>query len=244
VNVGIDEQALRFAEGLTRTVRAICPEAPEFQVDITGEDPWRATVLPEEKAPIVLSIGGRELLDLVVAYSCSISSRHPFMLVESSEFKLRIHDGGEWLARLDYLHRPSASVPCSHLHVHAHRDAWTFIMSRDGQGSKRRTVKRRGQAGKPPQISDIHFPVGGPRLRPTLEDFLTMVIEDLGVDHAPSAREELDRARARWRMEQTKAIVRSSSDLAAEVLREMGWTVSPPEGYQPKRHPAEWLERY
>ena len=71
-----------------------------------------------------------------------------------------------------------------------------------------------------------------------------MLIEELGVDHPPQACQELDRARARWRMEQTKAIVRSSGDLAAEVLREMGWTVSPPASYQPKRHPAEWLERY
>lgn len=118
------------------------------------------------------------------------------------------------------------------------------MMSRDGHGSGRKTVKKRGGAEKTPQISDIHFPVGGPRLRPALEDFLTMLIEELGVDHPPQARQELDRARARWRMEQTKAIVRSSGDLAVEVLREMGWTVSPPASYQPKRHPAEWLERY
>jgi len=118
------------------------------------------------------------------------------------------------------------------------------MMSRDGRGSGRRAVKKRGGAEKTPQISDIHFPVGGPRLRPTLEDFLTMLIEELGVDHPPRARQELDQARARWRMEQAKAIVRSSSDTAADVLRELGWTVTPPEGYQPKAGRAEWLERY
>ncbi|TFH52482.1 hypothetical protein E4J66_07535 [Actinomyces viscosus] len=244
MNVGIDEQTLRFADGLTHTVRAVCPAAPEFRVDIAGEDPWKAAVLPKENAPIVLSIGGRELLDLVVSYRCTMSTQHPYMLIESSTFGLRPHGGGEWLARLDHLHRPSASVPCSHLHVHAHRDAWTFIMSRDGRGSKRGTVKRRGRAEKAPQISDIHFPVGGPRLRPTLEDFLTMAIEDLGIDHPVNARKELDRARARWRLEQTRSIVRSSSDIAADVLREMGWVVTPPESYETQNLVPEWLERY
>ena len=105
------------------------------------------------------------------------------------------------------------------------------MMSRDGHGSGRKTVKKWGGAEKTPQISDIHFPVGGPRLRPALEDFLTMLIEELGVDHPPHARQELDQARARWRTEQAKAIVRSSSGIAADVLREMGWAVSPPEGY-------------
>ena len=203
-------------------MRAVCPTAPEFQVDIAGEESWKAVVHPQEKAPVVLSIGGKKLLDLVVSYTCSISTQHPCMIIEGSTFGLRPHGGGEWLARLDYQRRPLANVPCSHLHIHAHRDAWTFMMSRDGRGSGRRTVKKQGDAEKTPQISDIHFPVGGPRLRPALEDFLTMLIEELGVDHPPHARQELDQARARWRTEQAKAIVRSSSGIAADVLREMG----------------------
>jgi hypothetical protein len=244
VITGADEQTFRFARDLTQTVRAVCPAAPEFQVDIAGEDPWKAAVHPKDEDPVVLSIGGKKLLDLVVSYTCSISTQHPYMIIEGSTFGLRPHGGGEWLARLDYRRRPLANVPCSHLHIHAHRDAWTFMMSRDGRGSGRRAVKKRGGAEKTPQISDIHFPVGGPRLRPTLEDFLTMLIEEFGVDHPPRARQELDHARARWRMEQAKAIVRSSSDTAADVLRELGWTVTPPEGYQPKAGRAEWLERY
>ena len=238
---GADEQTFRFAEDLTRTVRAVCPAAPEFQVDIAGEDPWKAAVHPQEKAPVVLSIGGKKLLDLVVSYTCSISTQHPYMIIEGSTFGLRPHGGGEWLARLDYRRRPRVNVPCSHLHIHAHRDAWTFMMSRDGRGSGRSAVKKRGDAEKTPQISDIQFPVGGPRLRPALEDFLTMLIEELGVDHPPHARQELDQARARWRTEQAKAIVRSSSGIAADVLQEMGWAVTPPEGYQPESDRAEWL---
>ena len=84
---GADEQTFRFAEGLTRTVRAICPAAPEFQVDVAGEDPWKAAVHPQEKAPVVLSIGGKKLLDLVVSYTCSISTQHPYMIIEGSMWR-------------------------------------------------------------------------------------------------------------------------------------------------------------
>ncbi|WP_232023018.1 hypothetical protein [Actinomyces viscosus] len=71
-----------------------------------------------------------------------------------------------------------------------------------------------------------------------------MAIEDLGIDHPVNARKELDRARARWRLEQTRSIVRSSSDIAADVLREMGWVVTPPESYETQNLVPEWLERY
>ena len=64
---GADEQTFRFAEDLTHTVRAVCPTAPEFQVDIAGEDSWKAAVHPQEKAPVILSIGGKKILDLVVS---------------------------------------------------------------------------------------------------------------------------------------------------------------------------------
>ncbi|RAX19280.1 hypothetical protein DRB06_13660 [Actinomyces sp. Z5] len=240
----VDEQTLRFANGLTHTVRAVTVEAPEFQVNVAGNDPWFATVRPEDEAAINLTIGGRCLLDLTVSFQCTLSQKHPYMLIERSQFGLRPHGGGEWLVRLDYEHHPAGNLPCSHLHVHAHRDAWTFLMTRDGKGSQRRAVRRRGAADKTPHVSDVHFPAGGPRLRPTLEDFLIMTIQDLGVDHTPNAMEALTQARADWRLEQTKSIVASSQDTAADVLRGLGWSVTPPDGYEPKPALPDWLYRY
>lgn len=64
----IDEQTRRFASGLTRAVRMITSDAPEFQVSIAGHDSWLATVRPEDDAAVALTAGGRRLLDLTVSY--------------------------------------------------------------------------------------------------------------------------------------------------------------------------------
>ena len=53
----IDEQTRRFASGLTRAVRMITSDAPEFQVSI-----------PEDDAAVALTASGRRLLDLTVSY--------------------------------------------------------------------------------------------------------------------------------------------------------------------------------
>ena len=73
-------------------------------------------------------------------------------------------------------------------------------MCRHGEGSRRRAVSRQGAAGKTPAPPpDIHFPVGGPGLRPTLEDFPETLIHDPGIDHPVGALDALAGARARWR---------------------------------------------
>jgi hypothetical protein len=43
-------------------------------------------------------------------------------------------------------------------------------------------------------MSDLHFPVGGSRFRPSLEDVLDMLVRELGVDHEPGWRDALARA--------------------------------------------------
>lgn len=54
----IDEQTRRFASGLTRAVRMITSDAPEFQVSIAGHDSWLATVRPEDDAAVTPTVTG------------------------------------------------------------------------------------------------------------------------------------------------------------------------------------------
>ncbi len=200
--------------------------------------------MPKDSAPIGLTIGNARLLDLIVSYQCVSSDHHDYMLVDKSRYGLRPHSGGEWLARMEYEHDPNAGIPCAHLHLHAHRDSWTFLMSRNGSGSQRRTVKHRASCKKTPQLSDIHFPLGGPRLRPVLEDLLTLLIQDLGIDHQPDALKILSEARALWRQDQTRAIIASVPELSQDVLTQLGWQVVPAPGYVPGTAQAKWLRQY
>lgn len=240
-----ERQTHDFAAQTTATVRTVCPAAPDWVAEVSiHKGVWKATIAAPDDQPVVLTVDGRRLLRLKVSYECTTSPRHSYMLVEKSAFELLPAKGREPLVRLDYLRRPESDVPCGHLHVHAHRDDWTFAMTRNGVGSRRRSVARRASAERAPQLSDVHFPVGGPRLRPTLEDFLEMLIHDLGVDHSPDALKVLAQQRAVWRIDQARAVIASLPDVATEVLRSAGYTVSPPnEGNRISTDPP-WLARY
>ncbi|WP_240149539.1 hypothetical protein [Actinomyces marmotae] len=241
-----ERQTHEFAAQTTATVRTVCPDAPDWIAEVsTHKGAWRAAIAARDDKPAVLAIDGRRLLRLKVSYECTTSTRHSYILVEKSAFILLPAKGSEPLVRLEYLRHPQSDVPCCHLQVHAHRDAWTFAMARNGVGSRRRSVATRASAERAPQLSDVHFPVGGPRLRPTLEDFLEMLIHDLGVDHSDDAIAVLARHRQGWRIDQARAVISSLPDIAADVLRSAGYTVSPPDGEdRPSTDPGAWLARY
>ncbi|MDO4900693.1 hypothetical protein [Actinomyces sp.] len=240
-----ERQTHDFAAQTTATVRTVCPDAPDFVADAaTHKNVWKATVATPGDKAVALTVGGRRLLKLKVHYECTASARHSFMLVEKSAFILLPAKGSEPLVRLEYLRHPHSDVPCCHLQVHAHRDDWTFAMTRNGVGSARREVARRASAERAPQLSDIHFPAGGPRLRPTLEDFLEMLIHDLGVDHSDDALEVLTKQRVAWRADQVRAMAASLPDVAAEVLRDAGYTVTAPDDSSVHPDRQAWLTRY
>jgi hypothetical protein len=89
------------------------------------------------------------------------------------------------LFRWEYLRQPESNVPCAHFHIHAHRDEAVYLLL-TGKGSNTRIKKRAAQldanAQVVPQLSDLHFPVGGPRFRPSLEDVIQFLVEEFGID--------------------------------------------------------------
>lgn len=238
-------QTRDFAAQTTTIIRIMCPDAPDYVAEAAiRKSVWKAKIATPGDKPVDLTVDGKRLLRLKVFYECTASSRHSFMLVEKSAFILLPAQGSEPLVRLEYLRHPHSDVPCCHLHVHAHRDDWTFAMTRDGVGSNRREVARRASAERAPQLSDIHFPAGGPRLRPALEDFLAMLIHDLGVDHDEDALEVLARQRAAWRTDQVRAMTASLPEVAAEVLCDAGYMVTPPDDLNVHPDRQAWLTRY
>lgn len=240
-----ERQTLDFAAQTTATIRTVCASAPDYVAQVsTRKGVWKATVATPEDVPVPLTIEDRRRLRLTVSYECRASPRHSFMLVERSNFILLPAEGSEPLVQLEYIRHPHSDVPCCHLQVHAHRDDWTFAMTRNGVGSRRRKVAKRASTERVPQLSDVHLPVGGPRLRPTLEDFLEMLIHDLGVDHTPDALAILAQQRRGWRTDQSRAIIASLPDVAAEVLRDQGYTVKPPSEGAALTGRDGWLTRY
>ncbi|MGC5629311.1 hypothetical protein ACPYO6_13840 [Georgenia sp. Z1344] len=122
-------------------------------------------------------------------------------------------------------------MPGAHLQVHAHRDAATYVMSQAGTSTMR--GKRRAAATEVPKLAELHFPLGGHRFRPCLQDLLEMLVSELGVDVSPEGRESLRRGRERWRRQQTRSVVRDAPDEAVAILDELGYRITAPDPAPP-----------
>lgn len=124
--------------------------------------------------------------------------------------------------RWDYNRNPrSKDIPLAHLHIHAHRDAWTHVML-EGGATSRRARKRAIDSSQTPTLSELHFPVGGKRFRPSLEEVLLFLISELGVSCEPQRKCVLERKQSEWEKIQARAVVRTHPDQALIVLRELG----------------------
>jgi len=77
-------------------------------------------------------------------------------------------------------------------------------------------VKRRKKS-----MSELHFPVGGRRFRPALEDVLEFLIDEQLVDSKPGWKATLASSREEFRNIQLKAAIRQNPELAREALKGM-----------------------
>lgn len=230
------DEALRahaetFALNLTETVQAafgasVTPFTVVGRPDATVA---RFFVRQNEAEGIVLHVEGRPLLRLLVTYQCTWDHRGAYLAVEKSSVEVLAPASSEPLFRYDYL-RNAQSVACAHLQVYAHRDAVTWAMSAAGTRSRRskRRVVALDEGTKLPRLGDLHFPLGGARFRPCLEDVLQMLADELGVDVQPGAHTALAEGRQLWRLDQLAAAVRDAPETAAKVLEGLDYEVSRP----------------
>ncbi len=235
----LEAQARTFADALTAAVHAIAPMCEPFRAVAMESPAGRFYVRQEPDTGIPLTVESAPLLTLKVRYSCTWDTSQRYLAVERSY--VQVYAGaqasGEPLFRYDYLRAPGRDHPGAHLQVHAHRDGIAHVMSRAGRSTRR--ARRRADETAAPAMSELHFPVGGPRFRPCLEDVLEMLVCELGIDCPDGARETLWKSREAWRRQQLRSAVRDAPRDAAEVLAVLGYTVTPPSG----GHPADNLDR-
>lgn len=242
-------QVEAFALELTTTLRGVLTSAiPEFAIEASPArqgNQTRLLVQPADKAPISLAIDGEDALALICEFTCIWDHRETYLKVTSSKLHVTQVDGGAPLFRYEFTERPGKDNPVAHLHVHAHRDEILYALLR---GPHRR-ARRRADASKagdprtPPRLSNIHFPLGGARMRPCLEDVLEMLMHEFGVDVHDDARTVIAQGRARWRRHQTAAAVRDAPAEAVCVLRALGFRVEEPVDGPPSER-IDLLERF
>lgn len=120
------------------------------------------------------------------------------------------------IVRVEYDRRQSVSGrAAAHVHLHANSPelAWMY-----------------GSAGRPaPDLHALHFPVGGRRFRPTLEEFLLFLDrENLFNDWKEGWKPRLIRSLEAWERQQARATARQFPDEAVGALETLGYCVTAP----------------
>jgi hypothetical protein len=219
---------------------------PEFVAETSPQKSGpitRVIVRTDRNAEIPMSVNGEDALRLVVEYTCEWDHSQAFLAVRKASLAVSCVDVSEPLFRYEFVDAMSGgSFPAAHIHVHAHRDEFVYALFRGDhrKGRVRRNKVLANEGGKMPALSVVHFPVGGARMRPALEDVLQMVIQEFGVDAADGSQTVLDEGRARWRRHQAATLTRDAPAEALRVLRDLGyectWTAEGPE-------PSERIDR-
>lgn len=146
-----------------------------------------------EATTVPLQVQGEHRLALRLRFQCEWDFARRFLAIDSSEFALKLPHRSEPLIRFDYL-RDHSWAP-AHIQIHAESAALGWLHAYTG-------------SRKPPRVQELHLPVGGKRLRPSLEDVIEFAIQDLAVDAKPDAQRRIEEGRARWRRLQVLAAIR------------------------------------
>jgi hypothetical protein len=240
------DEAGAFADDLTGTLSAVFDiDGASFQAE-TGPRQSSRVVVRSEPRPLILKIDGRDALELAVRFLCRWDREGTYLAVDSSTWSVLAHKIGDPLLRYEFESEPrSRTVPSAHLQVHAHRDEILYQLVRAEKGKPRSRSRRvTGESrGAVPRLCNLHLPLGGPRMRPCLEDLYTFLITEFSVDAKRGYLEVLERKRAEWRRLQIGVCVRDAAEVAASVLRDLGYSVSSP-ATGPAAERLDKLERY
>lgn len=222
----LEHVAQAFAQDISEAVSAFVDHTVPFKATSSGT----RFVVTDDTQGIVVCVGDRASLALEVSYRCELDGEGLYLKVLSS--KVAVHAGnrpkGDPLFRFEYEAEQSGGLPASHLHVHAHRDQFTRVMTLAALSGAPRRQRAPGSELEEARMSRIHFPTGGHRFRPALEDVLELIEQEFGATPGPAWRKVLQKNRERWRRDQTGSAVRDCPAEAVRVLQELGYTVHEP----------------
>ncbi|MEV7054130.1 hypothetical protein AB0N95_01495 [Streptomyces microflavus] len=214
-----------FADQLTDLTRGVLGEgAPRFHAINMGS---KVQVSPIDNNEVIqripVFIGGEERLSLGVRYFCCWDGSSTYMATDLADVHVFYAGIPDPLVRFEYV-RSGTEPPGAHLHVHAHRDEMAYLLRLSDKGRPKQGLRR----DRLPRLAEMHFPVGGHRMRPSLEDVLLFLVREFAIDTADGWRAVVQEHLRRWRLMQLKASVRDAPDTAARVLRTLGYTVVEP----------------
>lgn len=146
---------------------------------------------------------------LYAAWTLDIDSESDRLTVTKSKFALRTSNGeeAEDIFLYEYGTDPDDEYPEAHLHVLGDSQPFQELCKRTGTNK---------------QLRDLHFPVGGRRFRPSLEDVVEMLVTEEFVQARDGWKEVVAASRRTFQAGQLRAAVRQDPDTARGELDELG----------------------
>ena len=205
---------------------------PDLRVKkMEDRNPETVVVKTRKSHPIQLKVGSASLLRLDIRYHLEISSGGDYMRIERSTFQVRGMNKVSPFFRYDFeAHPNSAKIPTAHLNVYGHRDDLLHAMYVSNKSRSRPANRKDLDPTSPRGLHMLHFPIGGARFRPCLEDILEFVIREFGIDTAPGWQEAINAGRAEWRRIQLASAIRDDPKTARRALAELEGTSPTDEG--------------
>jgi hypothetical protein len=222
------EQALAFAKETAGTFRVVADdEAITFTAEARDVRGDTRVLVGHEPAVITLRARGvgKPVLDVSVSTYLTADRSEKYLKVVKSAFRVLPH--GDSLPLFRYEFDPAyvrrGKVPAAHVQMHGPNSALEETIKRSGRAKTKSSDHREDQ--RRPNIADLHFPVGGTRFRPCLEDILQMLIYEFDLV-APARKkvvlQALAAGREGWRRTQLRAAIRDNPIDAVTVLHELG----------------------
>ena len=159
---------------------------------------------PFETSPLPIGVGNakpRGWLDL--SYRLCLDDAGKYLTVVSSFVAVFAdREGQNCLFHVDYERNKGHGYPDAHLQVYgdsAALDAW--------------------QPGQR-ELSKLHFPVGGRRYRPALEDVIEFLIAEKLAEPARGWKEVIDASRKEFHKRQLRAAIRRDLETAKQAVKD------------------------
>lgn len=219
----LEQTARDFGDETYELVRKVFGQSPAPLAEEAGD------LFAVEIKPIRLTSGSNLIAELHVSRHFCLDSSAQFLAVHRSTYRLVHPDSRRPLFRYEY-GRDIHTAPASHIHQH---DDHPILSQVHAEAGRR----------KPGSIWAMHFPTGGARFRPCLEDVLQFLITEFRLDTVPTWRSAIEAGREAWRRIQTRSVVRDAPSDAVAILEELGYAVTPPLN-GPARDRAENLRRW
>ena len=165
---------------------------------------------PKTLVPIPITISrAQPRCYLVVLHRVQMDPEGAYIATASSRVELHLTEDLQTpIVRYDYNREPVLNdlglpYPDAHIHVHGTGSAVELL-------AKKAQVKRAGEG--------FHWPAGGRRFRPTLEDLVEFLIVEGLVQHHPNWDQAVEEHRARWEDTQLRAAIRRNREIAIDAL--------------------------